>query len=347
MVKDVSEVVAMKRCASRKRTPWEGDLELNPTQTFLKRNYTAHYDERHLSVGDSDEATMVNSYAPTRCPYCGIDSFKKSGYTRSGVQRYKCTCGKTFLPTTGTIFDDHKISISEWIEYCLNLFRHVSITADSWNNKNAFNTSRYWLEKVFLTLEGTQNSIVLSGNVWMDETYYSVRSEDIERNALGEKLSGISSNQICIGVATDKQRTILLVEGVGRPTQKRTMETFGSHIVRGSTLIHDEDSSHRRLIKQLELTSVAHTSKSIKNLTDKENPLYPVNRVHAIMKLFLNAHRSFKRDSLQGYLDLFAFVSNEPIDPLEKVAQIVNLAFANPKLLRYREFYAAKTDAEE
>jgi hypothetical protein len=51
------------------------------------------------------------------------------------------------------------------------------------------------------------------------------------------------------------------------------------------------------------------------------------------MSVFLNAHRSFKRDSLQEYFDLFAFVSNSPIDPLEKVEQIVNLAFANPKLL--------------
>ena len=70
------------------------------------------------------------------------------------MQRYLCSsCGKTFLPTTGTIFDEHRISISEWMEYCLNLFRHVSITADSWSNKNAFATSRYWLQKLFLTLE--------------------------------------------------------------------------------------------------------------------------------------------------------------------------------------------------
>jgi len=336
----------MKRPTSRKKTPWEGNPELTPTQAFLKKNYIEHYEERHLSISDSDEASMVNAYTPIRCPCCGTGSFKKSGHTKSGVQRYKCMCGKTFLPTTGTIFDEHRISISEWIEYCLNLFRHVSITADSWNNKNAFNTSRYWLEKVFLTLQGIQDSIVLSGNVWLDETYYSVRAADIAHNSIGRKLSGISNNQICIGVATDKKHTILLVEGTGRSTQRRTVDTFGTHITRGSTLIHDEDSSHRRLIKQLDLISIAHASKSMKDLTDKDNPLYPVNRVHAIMKMFLNAHSSFKRDSLQGYLDLFAFVSNPPVDPLEKVEQIINLAFQNPKLLRYRDFYAVNTDDE-
>jgi transposase-like protein len=142
---------------------------LTPTQVFLQTNYIEHYDQRHVNIAESGESDIVNSYAPERCPHCSSREFNKSGHTRSGVQRYKCECGKTFLPTTGTIFDDHKISISEWIEYCLNLFRHVSITADSWNNKNDFNTSRYWLEKVFVTLENVQESIVLSDKVWLDE----------------------------------------------------------------------------------------------------------------------------------------------------------------------------------
>jgi len=336
----------MKKQISRRQTSWEGRTDLTATQEFLKRNYVTHYEERHLKVSESDEADMVNSYTPAQCPHCGTTSFKKNGHTGSGVQRFKCACGKTFLPTTGTIFDDHKISISEWIEYCLNLFRHVSITADSWSNRNAFNASKYWLEKVFLTLKDSQDSIVLSGDVWMDETFYSVRSTDIERNDLGKKLPGLSNNQMRIGVATDKQYTVLLVEGVGRPTSKSTLDTFKTHIKQGSTLIHDGDAAHNRLVKLLKLKSVIHTTKRTKDLIDNDNPLYPVNRVHAIMKMFLNAHRSFLRESLQGYLDLFAFISNPPKDMLEKVEQMVNLAFQKPNLLRYRAFYAANIDSD-
>ena len=40
----------------------------------------------------------------------------------------------------------------------MNLFRNVSVITDSWNNKNAFTTSRYWLEKLFLILDGYQKS---------------------------------------------------------------------------------------------------------------------------------------------------------------------------------------------
>jgi len=324
---------------SRRKTPWDGNEKLTATQRFLKEKYDMRYKTHHRKISESGEAEMVNTYVPEKCPFCSSEKFKKSGYTDSGVQRYKCACNKTFLPTTGTIFDDHKISVSEWMEYCLNLFRHVSILADSWNNKNAYKTSRYWLQKLFLTLESVQNEIVLSGKVWLDETFYSVISEDITHNDDGKKLRGLSNNQICIGVATDKQQTIFLVEGTGKPSQKKTYDTFRERIKPKSTLIHDKESAHKKLVEALELESVVYSSKELKELLDKDNPLYPVNRAHAILKMFLNSHGGFIRDDIQGYLNLFALVSNPPDDMLDKVALVIDLAFQNPKTLRYRKFY--------
>jgi hypothetical protein len=226
------------------------------------------------------------------------------------------------------------------MEYCLNLFRHVSIAADSWNNKNAFTTSRYWLRKLFLTLENVQDSVVLSDEVWLDETFYRVRSEGVVRNADGTKLRGLSGNQICIGVATDKKNTLLLVEGTGKPSQKKTVETFVSHIAPGSTLIHDKDNAHKKLVRDLSLVNIAYASKDLKGLPDKDNPMNPVNQVHNILKKFLNAHSGFDRANLQGFLNLLAFVSNPPVDLLEKVALVVEMGFQNPKLLRYRDLFA-------
>jgi len=338
----------MKRYKSRKTTPWEEGEDLTPTQAFLKRHYDSYYADRHRKLDDSGETEMINAYIPAKCPFCNAEKFKKSGHSQNGVQRYMCSdCGKTFLPTTGTIFDEHRISISEWMEYCLNLFRHVSITADSWSNKNTFQTSRYWLQKLFLTLEGVQDNIVLSGKVWLDETFYTVRSEDIIRKEDGNKLRGLSPNQICIGVATDKKHSIFLIEGVGKPSQKKTFETFRSHIEPKSVLIHDEESAHAKLIKELSLKNKAYNSKELKGLPDKENPMNPVNRVHHILKKFLNAHSGFNRNELQNWLNLFAFITNPPDDLLEKVKAIVDLAFQNPKLLRYRDFYRCNADIHE
>jgi transposase-like protein len=329
----------MERSKSRRKTPWDGITDMNATQAFLKEHYIDNYEERHQTIANSDEADMINSYPPVKCPFCASFDFKKSGHTRSGVQRYMCDCGKTFLPTTGTIFDEHRISISEWTDYCLNLFRHVSITADSWNNKNAFRTSRYWLQKIFLTLEGIQNNIVLSGKVWLDETFYSVRSEDVVYKDDGSLPKGLSINKICIGVATDKRNSVMLVEGKGKPSQQKTIEAFRSHIERGSHLLHDNDNSHRLLVKELSLESTVYPSKTLKGLPDNENPLNPVNCVHAILKNFLNSHSGFKRVDMQNYLNLFAFVTNQPNELLEKVELVINLGFQNPKLLRFRDFY--------
>jgi hypothetical protein len=176
-------------------------------------------------------------------------------------------------------------------------------------------------------------------------TFYPLPENVFNREySSGTKLRGLSTNQLCIGVATDKQHTIFLLEGNGKPSQKKTYESFRTHIQPKSTLIHDKESAHKKLVKELELESVSHASTELKGLLDKDNPLYPVNRAHAILKMFLNSHSGFLRDDIQGYLNLFALVTNPPDDMLAKVEVVINLAFQNPKTLRYRDFYSANTE---
>ena len=94
----------------------------------------------------------------------------------------------------------------------------------------------------------------------------------------------------------------------------------------------------------LSLKSVAYASSDLKKLTDKNNPMNPVNRAHAILKKFLNSHSNFNRDTIQGYLNLFSFVTNPPSEMLDKVELMIKKAFQNPKSLRYRDFYDVNTD---
>jgi hypothetical protein len=120
---------------------------------------------------------------------------------------------------------------------------------------------------------------------------------------------------------------------------------FGSHIEPGSTLIHDKESAHKKLVEQLSLQSVVYASSDLKGLADENNPMNPVNQVHNILKKFLNAHSGFLRDDLQNYLNLFAFVSNPPSELLRKVEIVVDLAFQFPKLLRFRDFFLSNKEA--
>lgn len=331
-----------ERYASRRGTPWDGNATLTPTQAFISKNYEEHYMQRHPLLSETGEVEMINSHVPDGCPFCGSVKIQKYGHTRTGAQRYQCRnekCGQTFLPTTGTIFDQHKISISEWIEYCMNIFRNVSVHADSWNNKNAFTTSRYWLEKLFMVLENYQDDIIVSGRVWLDETYYSVMMRDAVVNSDGSLLRGLSKNKICVGVATDKENTVIIAEGHGKPTQSMTYDTFSAHIKPGSTLVHDKETTHKRLVKNLRLTSEAYSSRNLRGLEDFENPLDPVNHIHYLTKRFLYAHSGFDRQEIQSYLNLYAFILNPPSDKLEKIEKLLNMAFNTPVILRYRDKY--------
>ena len=325
---------------SRRKTPWDKKEKRTQMQEFLYNHYRKRYDERHPALTETGETELINSYVPSECPHCTSVMMKMNGYTRNGVQRYKCSdCKQTFTPVTRTIFEGHKISLSEWMDYALNIFRYVSINADSWNNRNAFTTSRYWLEKLFLVLESYQQSLIFSDKVWFDETFYSVRSEDISRTEEGNKLRGLSVNQMCIGVVCDKSRILCIFEGYGQPLRQKTYELFKDHIAVGATIIHDKDKAHRKLVKELQLKSIVYDSRELKRLSGKENPLNRVNYIHYLLKSFLHTHTSFKRDKIQGYLNLFAFVMNPPSNHLEKVELIIDLAFRNRKILRYREFY--------
>lgn len=298
--------------------------------------------QRHPRLEETGEVELINSFTPKCCPFCGDPRFMRYGHTKIGVQRYKCSnkeCGQTFLPTTGTIFDEHRVSISEWIEYCLNIFRNVSVNADSWNNKNAFATSRYWLEKIFLLLDDYQDDIVLKDKIWLDETYYSVMTRDISKNEDGSNPRGLSRNKICIGVATDKTNTVIIAEGFGKPSQKMSYDAFSSHIKQGAILVHDKETTHKKLITELSLINEEYSSAELKKLEDFENPLDPVNHLHYLIKRFLYAHGGLNRSEIQAYLNLYAFVVNPPSNKLEKVDILLNLAFTNPKLLRYRDRY--------
>ena len=339
----MSKRMKSNRSKSRRITPWDETPDPTPVQRFIKMHYQTRYEERHQPLDETGEAEMINSFEPSHCPFCGSSDFIKNGFDTNGIRRYKCSCGKRFKPTTGTIFDSRKIDICEWIEYCLNTFRYVSLNADSWNNRNAISTSKYWLEKLFLTLENSQEDIVLSGTVWLDETYYSLMLRDRNRDENGNLLRGLSRNQICVGVATDKKHTICFVEGFGKPSQKRSYDTFKDHIASGSTLIHDKENTHKKLVAELNLKSVSYSSSDLKGLADSENPLDPVNRIHCLLKMFLNAHSGFCRDEIQDYLNLYSFVINSPNDHLEKVEKIINLVFENPKSLKYRDQFGSKS----
>lgn len=253
---------------------------------------------------------------------------------------YYCKkCKKRFTPTLNTLFENHKISITEWIEFSLDIFNYGSITLTSKVNKNSMNTSIYWLHKVFLLLREYQKDIILKGKVYLDEMFYTVvKSEIITKD--GKQLRGISKNKYCIGIAYDGNSIVAFVECLGKTTLTITKETFINHIEKNSILIHDDEKAHADLVKELNLKSESYNSAYLKTLDDKENPLRPINHQCDLLRQFLNAHSGFDRDDLQDYLNLYCFMNSKPRNKLEKVDKLLNLALTTNVTLKYRELFA-------
>ena len=329
--------------SSRRRTPWDYKESLSPYEQFIKDQYVEVFDRRHQSLIESGEAEFLNAFQVFQCRHCGSENFIKYGHTSNGVNRYLCKdCGRTFTITTGTIFEDHKIPYTEWVEQLLRIIGYESMSLASKNGRNSFTTTKYWDAKLFKILDNYQENIVLFGNVQIDETYWDLGKK--HRQLIdGKQYRGISRNKMCIAIGTDGTQTITIYENhQGKPTKESTWNAFNQHIQEGSVLIHDSERSHSILVSDLNLTEKKYNSRDLIRLDDKDNPLREVNHACALLKAFLRSHSGFERDELQGYLDLFAFLMNPPAEPLEKVKVLLVSSLYIPETLRYRDYYSVE-----
>ncbi len=300
---------------SRRRTLWTGSEGITPLQALIDSRNTAEYDFKHPDLKDADEGYYLNRIRPEGCRCCPSTNIKKHGFTSNGIQRYKCKdCGATFTILTGTIFDNHRIPVSEWVCFCLYLFKYQSFSTVSWDNRNADNTTRYWVRKFFLMLQELQDNMMLKGDVYIDETFWKVTKKDILQ-INGKEYRGISRNQMCIAIGYDGKHVYCHYEGRGKTSAAKTLLAFGNHIEPKSNLIHDMEKSHGLLAETLELKSRTYNSNDLKGVPDKDNPLNPINQACARLKKFFKAHPGFDRDLMQDYLNLFTFFDNPPADP--------------------------------
>lgn len=338
-----------KRYAAPSATPWDGvpDQDLGPAEKLVRDSMRSMYSFRHHAfAGDID---FLNAYERNSCPRCGAPEPVRFGRDAEGLRRWRCrACGATFTPATGTMFEGRKLPLSAWADFVVQALSHESIAAMTREDRRSETTTPYWMAKLFAVLEGVQDGVVLSGNVWIDETYWPVALADAELSPSGKLLRGLSRNQICIGVGVDGAGNSLYArEGLGKTSRGKTREAFFGHIARGSRLVHDMEQAHEPLVAELGLESERHNSKLLKGVPDELNPLEPVNRACFLLKSFLRSHPGFDRDRMQDYLNLFWLSANPPVSKAEKAAFVLDRAMRFPKTLHFREFYAKKGRPEE
>lgn len=329
--------------SSLKYLPWDHTRESSLSQKLISATVHEWYDAKHRP-SSIEEVELINSVALTSCRCCGSEKIISYGRYRNGIKRCFCNdCHHSFSALTGTIFEDRKIPISEWIEYLIHLFEFHSITTSARDNRNAYSTGRYWLFKVFAVLDDIQKDTVLEGNIYLDETFFTVVESKKKRKENGKEYRGISRNKLCVAAAYDEAGHILLIcENTSKPSFKSTWNALGTHIKPKSHLIHDGEKSHHILIEKLNLTHEEYDSQTLKKLPDEENPLDPINEIHSLAKRFMRSHGGFDRDNLQDWMNLISFLLSEPRDRYEKIDLFINLALNSPCVVKYRDVMSKK-----
>ncbi|MBR0418650.1 MAG: IS1595 family transposase [Erysipelotrichaceae bacterium] len=327
---------------SLRNLSWDKSDHKTPSQELISSTVHEWYDAKHRKTSD-EEIKLINSTLVNHCPYCGSPYVIRSGF-KDGIQRYFCKdCHHYFNPLTGTIFEDRKIPVSEWVEYLLHLFEFHSITSSARDNRNAYSTGKYWLIKVFEVLKHYQDDIILQGTIVLDETFFTKIESQKQLKPDGKEYRGISRNKLCVGCAKDDSgKIVLLCENTSKPSLKSSWNTFCTHIEEGSHLIHDGEKSHSVLIDKLHLTSEVYDADEIKKLKDEDNPLDSINEIHSLAKRFMAAHGGYNRENLQDFMNLICFILNEPYDRYEKVDLFINMALNSPIRVKYRDVISKK-----
>ena len=325
-------------------TPWDNvdDGDLGPAQIIVRDRHRDIYRYRHAHADLEGEADFFNGYPRDSCPRCGSPSIARVGFDAAGVQRWRCrSCGRSFTPMTGTIFEGHKLPVADWTEFLLEVFSFESMHGMTRSNRRSTTTVPYWFAKLFAVLRGVQDDTVLKGRVQIDETLYPLALADQPRMPDGSKMQGgYSKSKLCIGIGCDCHgSSVYRYEGLGKTSGAKTLRAFGANIERGATLAHDSENGHNRLVRELGLVDERYNAKEIRGLPDKDNPLREVNRLCFLLKLFLNSHSGFDREDIEGYLDVFWVMMNPPANKMEKTAFVLDRAMKTPASLSFRNFY--------
>ncbi|MBO7673740.1 MAG: hypothetical protein J6S63_01870, partial [Atopobiaceae bacterium] len=235
--------------------------------------------------------------------------------------------------------------VQGWFELLMGLMSFESLAGIARRDRRSPTTPPYQLAKLFAVLGGIQDGVVLEGRVQADEMMYPVPTADRDPALAGRRAGGYSRNNTCIAIACeerDRGSSVFRVLGLGKPSGARARAAYCPHLSPGLVLVHDKENSHNAVVRELGLVSEAHDSREIKRLPDKENPLWKVNRLCFLLRLFLDGHTGFDRSNFSGWLDLFSVMMNPPEDRLEKAAMVLDRAMSFPNTLRYRDFYKQK-----
>lgn len=306
------------------RNPYAARVDAMPDGDFalLEQAVAARSCREKIGYGTFDEAAEAFRSRPA-CPRCKSPRTARDGRTPAGHRRLRCAvCGTRFGIMSGTIFENCKKDLATWVRFVELMTWNVPIEAAAELCGVAHQTAFEWRHRVFATVDGYQDRIVLGGRVWIDEVY--VNDTDLSKGYGQARKRGLSGQKLCIAIAIDASKNpVAVVCGHGKPSARGIKAALGPHLAEGSTVVHDRERAHNGLIAERRCGSEAYKA-------DATDPVYldameMANNLSSWLKRYLRRFTGMDPANLQSYLNWFVYLFRvrQAEDRWPKTARVV------------------------
>lgn len=265
------------------------------------------------------------------CPHCGSNKVVRYG-SYHGRQRYLCrACEKTFTDLSATAL--HYIHDKEkFINAARFMLKGYTLSQSAQEVGINIATAFNWRHKILDSLKNIEDDI-LSGIVEADDTFFlhsrkgSRNMERKPRKRGGKsKKRGISSDQVCVLVARDRNEHILSeIATFGRPSADEIDKLLGKRLSKQSILLTDKHPSFRCFAKNKGFSyrslNLSKGRRVIKGIYHIQN----VNSYHSRLKGWIARFKGVATKYLSNYLHWFEFIDTIAKDKTPNAAEKVLL----------------------
>ena len=291
--------------------------------SYLEDSCTSYGKDLSNMVSEIREKRFSGGY---HCPHCASTMVVRYGTYRNR-QRYLCnTCKKTFTDLTATalhrIHDKEKFFCAAKLMLSGATLKRIAEEVDI-NIATAFS----WRHKVLNCLKNIEDEI-LSGIVEADDTFF-LASRKGERNIDRKprkrggtsKKRGISSDQVCVVVARDRDsHTLSNIATFSRPSADEIDRLLGNRLTVKSVLLTDRHPSFGRFAKNRGLSYINLDLKGGRRTIRGIYHIQNVNSYHSRLKNWIARFKGVATRYLSNYLHWFEFIDTVAKDKTQEAA---------------------------
>ena len=264
------------------------------------------------------------------CVHCKGSHIVRNGHRKDGTQRYVCRdCGKSFVITTNSIFDNTRKDLDTWKKYIECMINKFSVRKCASICGLSVKTSFIWRHKILDDLQSMADSVYLSGITEADETFFPIsykgnfkksdfvlprtahkRGKHHEYDMVKQKdgsvkkvekknKRGLSTNLVCVPCAINRNGySIAKISNLGKVSTDALEKVYGIRIRENTTVCTDKEKSYVKFAADRNLQLVQVECKTKKGIYHTNG----INSYHNVLKKFIDDFYGVSTKYLNNYL---------------------------------------------